>query len=78
VDLGGLDSNLAVYADSCAWAIANRSEGTPLDLDVDAGSCESRPTVPWENDAGAEPTLAAQMGTLVHNCQGPSLRVSTQ
>jgi hypothetical protein len=70
VDLGGLDSNLVVYADSCAWAIANRSEGTPLDQDVDAGSCESRPTVSCENDAGAEPTLAAQMGALVGNCQG--------
>lgn len=70
VVLGGLDSNLVVYADSCTWAIANRTEGTPLDLDEDAASCESRPTVPCENDAGAEPTLAVQMGALVHNCQG--------
>jgi hypothetical protein len=78
IDAGGSEANLALDADLCACTPSDVTDGgvcvgiqgPSVSLGMDAGSCESRPTVPCKGQCDS------QMADVASNCGGLPVETS--
>ena len=69
-DTNSIGSDLVIDGGSCGPLQGSRGLSYDLDLSADAGSCDSRPTVPCGGTGEAGPPLDSQMMALLDGCGG--------